>query len=199
MVLTSRIDPLRVATDASYAESLTRAEWRALGQNPEFLQLVAEQNELVAHLLQRYGTEMGLMQPGPQPPAAPSGPFQIIGNKIPRVHGLGIVAGYGQYTEQMRMSGMLFTRTLRSPYPHAKVTSVDVSKAEQFPGVHAVLHRGNLPPEYADVKLGSGPPDRFLFNEEFWEVGSPIAVVAAESEHIADEAVRLIEVEYEVL
>jgi CO/xanthine dehydrogenase Mo-binding subunit len=115
------------------------------------------------------------------------------------VHGLGVVAGYGQYTEQMRMAGMLHTRTLRSPYPHAKIKSVDVSIAEKFPGVHAVLHRGNLPQEYLDVKLGGGPPDRFIFNEEVWEVGSPIAVVAAESEHIADEAVRLIEVQYEVL
>jgi xanthine dehydrogenase molybdenum-binding subunit len=199
MALAGRIDPFRVATDAAYADSLTPAQWRALGQDPEFQQLMAEQNELVAHLIPRYGLHMGMMQPATPPLPAPSGPFQIIGKKVPRVHGLGIVAGYGQYTEQMRMSGMLFTRTLRSPYPHAKVTSLDVSKAEQFPGVHAVLHRGNMPAEYRDVKLGSGPPDRFLFNEEVWEVGSPVAVVAAESEHIADEAVRLIEVQYEVL
>ena len=66
-------------------------------------------------------------------------------------------------------------------------------------GVVAVLHRGNLPAEYRDVKLGAGPPDRFLFNEEVFEVGAPVAVVAAESEHIADEAMRLIEVQYEVL
>src|SRR5213080_3606293 len=99
----------------------------------------------------------------------------------------------------MRMNRMLFTRTLRSPYPHAKVKRVDTRKAEALPGVVAVLHRGNLPAEYRDVKLGSGPPDRYLFNEEVFEVGSPIAVVAAASEHIADEAIHSIEVDYEVL
>src|SRR5438132_8438167 len=99
----------------------------------------------------------------------------------------------------MTMPGTLYTRTLRSPHPHARVKSVDVSKAEQFPGVHAVLHRGNLPAVYQDVKLGSGPPDRGLFDEEVFEVGAPVAVVAADSEHIADEAIRLIEVQYEIL
>ena len=49
------------------------------------------------------------------------------------------------------------------------------------------------------MKLGSGPPDRYLFNEEIFEIGSPIAVVAAENEHIAGEAIHLIEVQYEVL
>jgi CO/xanthine dehydrogenase Mo-binding subunit len=79
------------------------------------------------------------------------------------------------------------------------VKSVNIQKAQALAGVVAVLHRGNLPAEYRDVKLGSGPPDRYLFNEEIFEPGSPIAVVAAENEHIADEAIHLIEVEYEVL
>src|SRR5438034_702076 len=74
-----------------------------------------------------------------------------------------------------------------------------LSKAESFAGVVAVLHRANLPDLYKDVRIGSGPPDRFLFSEEVFEVGAPIAVVAASSEHIADEATRLIAVDYEVL
>src|SRR5207253_5963999 len=57
----------------------------------------------------------------------------------------------------------------------------------------------NLPDMYQDVRVGSGPPNRFLFSEEVFEVGAPIAVVAAESEHIADEATRLITVDFEVL
>src|SRR5439155_20115227 len=57
----------------------------------------------------------------------------------------------------------------------------------------------NLPEEYKDVFLGSAQPTRFLFSQEVFEVGAPIAVVAAESEHIADEALRAINVEYEVL
>ena len=94
---------------------------------------------------------------------------------------------------------MLHTRTLRSPHPHARISNVDTTQAEALAGVVAVLHRGNLPAEYRDVKIGSGPPNRFLFSEEFFEVGAPIAVVAAESEHIADEAIHLIQVGYEVL
>src|SRR5712691_9434718 len=61
------------------------------------------------------------------------------------------------------------------------------------------LHRGNLPEEYKDVFLGSALPTRFLFSEEVFEVGAPIAVIAADSEHIGDEAIRAIKVEYEVL
>src|SRR5262249_35638743 len=84
-------------------------------------------------------------------------------------------------------------------HPHAKLVSIDVSVAEKFPGVHYVLHRGNLPDLYKDVVIGSGPPNRGLFDQELFEVGAPVAVIAAESEHIADEAMRLINVQYEVL
>ena len=65
--------------------------------------------------------------------------------------------------------------------------------------MHAVLHKDNLPDVYKDVKLGSGPPDRGLFDTEVFEVGAPVAIVAADSEHIADEAIRMIEVQYEIL
>src|SRR5260370_19991444 len=129
----------------------------------------------------------------------PEGPFQIIGKPAPRLHGFGHVTGFGQYSEHMTQPGMLFMKTLLSPYPHARIKSIDTSKAEAFAGVVAVLHRGNLPDLYKDVRIGSGPPDRFLFSEEVFEVGSPIAVVAAASDHIADEALRLIDVDYEVL
>jgi CO/xanthine dehydrogenase Mo-binding subunit len=202
-----RIDPLRVAMDARYAASLSASDWFTLAGTPEWAEIVAEQPELVAAVLARHASKLpGYYQPAP--PITPPGPkpwemlpqdFSVIGKKVPRVHGLGIVTGLGQYTQNMSMPGMLFTRTLRSPHPHARVKSVNISKAEQHPGVRAVLHRGNLPPEYLDVKLGSGPPDRYLFSEEVFEVGAPIAAVAADSEHIAEEAAHLIEVEYEIL
>ena len=122
-----------------------------------------------------------------------------VGKPAPRLHGFGHVTGFGQYSEHMTQPGMLFMRSLLSPHPHARIRSVDTSQAEAFPGVVAVLHRGNLPDIYKDVRIGSGPPDRFLFSEEVFEVGAPIAVVAATSDHIADEAARLIAVDYEVL
>jgi CO/xanthine dehydrogenase Mo-binding subunit len=195
-----KVDALRVVQDPAYAASLTDAQWRSLATDPTWDQIVGEFHEMAAPVLEAYAAQLGVpvQRPDAVPPAFPDR-FDVIGKRIPRVHGLGIVTNLGQYTQNMRMNGMLFTRTLRSPHPHAKVTSVDISRAQALPGVVAVLHRGNLPAEYRDVKLGGGPPDRFLFNEEVFEVGSPIAVVAAESEHIADEAIHLIEVQYEVL
>src|SRR6266849_1936884 len=196
------IDVLRVATDAKYAASLSPEEWASVAQSPEFRQMAAEQRELLAATLETHAASIpGFSQVGlPATPAQVlNGPYTVVGTKVPRVHGLGVVTGQGQYTEHMTMPATLYTRTLRSPHPHARVKSVDVSKAEKFPGVHAVLYRGNLPAVYQDVKLGSGPPDRGLFDEEIFEVGAPVAVVAADSEHIADEAMRQIEVQYEIL
>jgi len=199
-----RIDAVRVVQDPSYAASLTDEQWRVLALDPSWDELVGEFHEMVAPVIARYGAKLGI--PAPQtPPAArqpttpASGTFSVVGRRVPRLHGLGIVTPLGRYTEHLRMPGMLYTRTLRSPHPHARVTRVDTSKAEAVPGVVAILHRGNLPAEYRDVKLGSGPPDRFLFNEEVFEVGAPIAVVAAETEHVADHAAHLIAVEYDVL
>jgi CO/xanthine dehydrogenase Mo-binding subunit len=200
-----KVDPLRVVQDAAYAASLTEAHWKALALDPTWNDMVGEFHEMVAPVLARYGAQLGVPAPravqsaSRTPAEARAERFQVIGQRVPRLHGLGIVTSLGQYVQNMRMPGMLHTRTLRSPHPHARIKSVDTKPAEGLSGVVAVLHRGNLPEPYRDVRLGSGPPDRFLFNEEVFEVGAPIAVVAAESEHIADEAVNLIAVEYEVL
>jgi xanthine dehydrogenase molybdenum-binding subunit len=90
-------------------------------------------------------------------------------------------------------------KTLRSPHPHAMVKAIDTSKAEALPGVVGVLHRFNMPEEYKEATMAGGPLPRFLFDEEVKQVGSPVVALVAESEHIADEALQLIEVEYEVL
>jgi xanthine dehydrogenase molybdenum-binding subunit len=195
------IDLLRVAQDAQYAATLTAEEWSEIAHSGEWLQMVAEQRELVSAALETHAASIpNYGQAVPATPAAVlNGPYTVVGQKVPRVHGIGVVTGLGQYTEHMTMPGTLYTRTLRSPHPHANVKSVDVSKAESFPGVHAVLYQGNLPALYQDVELGSGPPDRGLFDTEVFEVGAPVAIVAAESEHIADEAIRMIEVQYEIL
>ncbi len=201
-----KVDPVRVVQDPAYAAGLTSAHWKLLAEDPEWNEMVGESPEMVEPVLALYAQRMEQAAPQALSGAGEaeaetdsSAPFQVVGKRVPRLHGLGVVTAIGQYTENMRMPGMLFTRTLRSPHPHARVTNVDASKAEALPGVVAVLHRGNLPQAYRDVTIGSGPPDRFLFNEEVFEVGAPIAMVAAESEHIADEAVHLIQVDYEVL
>jgi len=199
---TTSIDLLRVAVDAQYAASLTPEEMASVAHSAEWAQMMAEQRELVSSALATHealSPAFAQTTPAQTPAQVLNGPYTVIGTNVPRVHGMGVVTGTGQYTEHMTMPGTLYTRTLRSPHPHARVKSVDTSKAEQYPGVQAVLYRGNLPAIYQDVKLGSGPPDRGLFDEEIFEVGAPIAVVAADSEHIADEAIRMIEVQYEIL
>jgi len=199
----ARIEAIRVAQDASYAASLSDADWRELALDAEWQQLVAEQAEAVAVVIATHGHKLpgGVTSNGDASPAAqvPAGPFKVIGQPFARMQGLGVVTDQGNFTQNMRIPGMLYMRTLRSKYPHAKIKKVDTSKAEKFPGVRAIIHRGNLPAEYKDVVIGAQNPTRYLFNEEVFEVGSPIAVIAADSEHIADEAMRLIDVQYEVL
>src|SRR5438093_12698548 len=196
----AQIEAVRVVQDAAYAASLSDQDWYALAQDPAWQEMVSEQSEMVAGVIAQYGNKL----PGGGQSSAPTEipvfrPFQVIGTDIARIQGYGIVTNTGTYTENLRMPGMLFMRTLRSRYPHAKIKSIDTSEAEKIPGVRKILHRGNLPEEYKDVFLGSALPTRFLFNEEVFEVGAPIAVIAADSEHIGDVAMRAIKVEYEVL
>jgi CO/xanthine dehydrogenase Mo-binding subunit len=196
----AQIEAVRVVQDAAYAAGLSDQDWYALAQDPAWQEMVSEQSEMVAGVIAKYADKL----PGGGRTSAPTEipvfrPFKVIGTDIARIQGYGIVTNQGQYTENLRMAGMLFMRTLRSRYPHAKIKSIDTSEAEKIPGVRKILHRGNLPEEYKDVFLGSALPTRFLFSEEVFEVGSPIAVIAADSEHIGDEAIRAIKVEYEVL
>ena len=196
-----RVDAFRVAFDLDYASNLSDADWAAVVASPEWHILTAENADLLAPVLSRFSDKLSVYaQAQTLPPRPiPEGPFQIIGKPAPRIHGFGHVTGFGQYSEHMTQPAMLFMKTLGSPHPHARIKAIDTTKAEAFPGVVAVLHRGNLPDIYKDVRIGSGPPDRFLFSQEVFEVGAPIAVVAAASDHIADEATRLIAVDYEVL
>ncbi len=194
--MAKQVDMLRAVQDESYAAQLTPEQWAELTQSSQWQEFAVESPELAAPLLARYGSAGGGSR---APQAAPAAAYTTIGKRVPRLNGVGIVTGLGKYVENMSMPGMLHMRTLRSPHPHAKVKSIDTSKAEKLPGVVAILHRGNLPKQYQDYRMGSGPPNRYLFNEEVFEVGAPIAAVAAESDHIADEATHLIDVQYEVL
>lgn len=196
----AQIEAVRVAQDPAYAAGLSDADWYALAQDPDWQMLVAEQSEMLSSVIAVHGHKLpGSRASEASAPTALPAAVKVVGTDIARMQGLGIVTSQGKYTEHLGMSGMLFMRTLRSRYPHAKIKSVDISKAEKLPGVRKILHRGNLPKEYATVFIGAAQPTRFLFNEEVFEVGSPIAVIAADNEHIADQALRLIDVQYEVL
>jgi xanthine dehydrogenase molybdenum-binding subunit len=122
--------------------------------------------------------------------------FSIVGKRTPRIDAYERVTGQAQYTGDIQLPGMLYARVLRSSVPHAKVISIDTSKAEKLPGVKAIVHNEN-----AKVPWSSGglTHQRLIFNNPVRYVGDPVAAVAATDRHIAEDALKLIEVKYEKL
>ena len=110
-----------------------------------------------------------------------------------RVEGPLKVTGAARYTADVFMPGMLWLAYTRSPRPHAKIVSVDTAAARQVPGVHAVLTGADV----GDVRLGRRLLDwPALAKDRVRMVGDRVAAVAAETKEAADEASRLVEVEY---
>jgi CO/xanthine dehydrogenase Mo-binding subunit len=107
-----------------------------------------------------------------------------------RVDGVDKVTGRAQYSADVRLPGLLYARVLRCPLPSARVRRIDVSRAAAAPGVHAVLCRDNAPPI-------SWYQDSALFAADLRFAGDEVAAIAAESEAQAEDALRLIEVDYE--
>jgi CO/xanthine dehydrogenase Mo-binding subunit len=119
-----------------------------------------------------------------------------VGHPSPRIDALKRVSGAATYTGDIRLPGMLYARVLRSPHAHARIRRIDVSKAQALDGVKAILTRENC-----DVVWGSGDTrnKRYLFNNPVRFAGDAVAAVAAVDRHTAEEATRLIEVDYEPL
>src|SRR5437762_2411204 len=109
-----------------------------------------------------------------------------------RVDGLQRVTGRARYTQDVYPLGMLYVRVLRSPYPRARLRRIDTKKAEKLPGVRDILHRFNAP-------KAAYRGEETVFREEVRFVGDEVAAVAADDEQTAVEALRLIEVDYELL
>ncbi len=116
----------------------------------------------------------------------------VVGVAVPRLGLAEKVRGEARYTADLKRPGMLYGRVLRSPHPHARIVHIDTSEAERIPGVHAVLTYQDVPQRRLDADLlPLEPVLRF--------VGDEVALVAADSEAVAEDALRLIRVEYEVL
>jgi xanthine dehydrogenase molybdenum-binding subunit len=120
--------------------------------------------------------------------------FSIVGKRTPRIDAYERVTGQAHYTGDIQLPGMLYARVLRSNVPHAKIVSIDISKAEKLPGVKAVIHHEN-----AKVPWSSGghTHQRFIFNNPVRFVGDAVAAVAATDRHIAEDALKLIDIKYE--
>ena len=122
--------------------------------------------------------------------------FKILDKETPRIDGLERVTGQAHYTEDIQLPGMLYARILRSPYPHARVRSIDTSAAEALPGVRAILHCKNNNTIWSS---GDEHGRRRVFAETVRFVGEAVAAVAAVDRHTAEDALELIKVDYEQL
>lgn len=128
---------------------------------------------------------------------------EYIGKPEPKVDAYKLVQGKPAFTDDIEMRGMLIGKLLLSPHAHAIIKRIDVSKARALPGVHAVLTYQDIP-RVAYTTAGQsypepGPHDNFSLDYKVRWVGDRVAAVAAETEEIAQQALDLIEVEYEVL
>ena len=130
------------------------------------------------------------------PPLAANADLKYIGKPTQRYDGAAKVTGRGKYTADIRLPGMLYARMLDANVPHARITSIDTSAAEKYPGVravHVIQHvSGNAELRDPSKEL----PSRYPIVRYS---GQPIAGVAATSQAAADEAAALIKVQYEPL
>jgi CO/xanthine dehydrogenase Mo-binding subunit len=122
-------------------------------------------------------------------------PYRHIGKYRVRADARKIVTGTATFLDDFTVPHMIYARILRSPYAHAKITRIDVEKAKAVPGVHCVLTYKELPKGWI---LG-WPPHKLLLDQTVYFAGDPVAICAADTKDIADEALELVEVDYEKL
>src|SRR6266852_5319908 len=123
--------------------------------------------------------------------------FSVIGKRIAMVDAAGKTTGAGKYTDDLCLPGMLVGKILHSPYPHARIKRINTSRAERLDGVAAVVTGKDAPTPYGILPVGHD--EHALALDKVRYVGDNLACVAAVSEDMAEEALEVIDVEYEVL
>jgi 4-hydroxybenzoyl-CoA reductase alpha subunit len=124
--------------------------------------------------------------------------FAVIGQPLPKVDAWAKVVGETKYADDLFLPRMAYGRLLRSSHAHARIRSIDTTRARALPGVYAVITGADLP----RVKFGILPvsqDEEALCNDKVRMVGDPVAAVAAVDEETAERACRLIDVDYEPL
>ena len=124
--------------------------------------------------------------------------YSSIGKRIPKTDSRYMVTGEAKYLDDIKLPGMLFGKILRSPYPHAKILAVDTSAAEKLSGVAAVITAEDTE-KVTFCHLPVTPNKMALNYERSRFIGDEVAAVAAVDWETAEEALKLINVEYEVL
>jgi len=130
-------------------------------------------------------------------------PYQVVGKPEPKLDAIKLAQGKPAYTADIELRGMLHAKVLHSPYAHARITRIDASRARALPGVAAVLTWQDIPRVVYSTAGQSdpipGPLDTFSLDNKVRFVGDRVAFVAAETPEIAEQALRLIDVDYEIL
>ncbi|MFC2049571.1 xanthine dehydrogenase family protein molybdopterin-binding subunit [Chloroflexota bacterium] len=119
-----------------------------------------------------------------------------IGKSVPLRDGIDKITGAAKYSADIKLDGMLHVKILGSPYAHAKIKHIDFGRAKSIEGVVEILTHENQPREQF-YPVNSRP--MYVMDEQVRYVGEPVVVLAAETEEIADNALRLIKVEYDEL
>src|SRR3972149_5461008 len=116
--------------------------------------------------------------------------FAVIGKSVPRKDAYVKVTGRALYVDDIKRPNQLYAKALRSPHAHARIVKIDTTKAGALPGVKAIVTYKDVPP----VLFKWGFPPRYILNDTVYFVGDEVAIVAAETEEIAEEAVLLLDV-----
>ena len=132
--------------------------------------------------------------------------YKVIGTRPLRHDGREKVNGIAEYGADIQISGALHGKILRSPYAHARIRSIDVSKAEALPGVIATITSKDFPiieDQVIDLAEVQGNTrmmaEHVMAHDKAVYKGHAVAAVAATDSHIAEDALDLIDIDYEVL
>ena len=132
----------------------------------------------------------------------PRTPYKVVGTRPVRHDGVDKVTGKALYGADISLPRLLYGKVLRSPHPHARIRSIDTSRAEADPSVSAVVTSADLPsvePVGRRFVLGATPSENILARNKVYYRGHAVAAAAASSPHEAQRALSLIDVEYETL
>jgi putative selenate reductase molybdopterin-binding subunit len=162
----------------------------------------------------RVGAELAPPGSGPSklgPYGIPTiGNHKTVGHPTPRIDGAERASGKANYTGDVKLPGMLYARVLRSPHPHARIRSIDTSRARALPGVKAIISHENCTVVWGSGSVAGGQQysdeikkitkqRRYAFNNPVRFVGEPVVAVAAVDRYVAEDALQLISVDYEIL
>ena len=139
-----------------------------------------------------------------------SSALNVVGHATPRIDAAERVSGKATYTGDVKLPGMLYARVLRSPHPHARIKSIDASRARALAGVKAIVTHENCRVVWGAGSIAGGQQyndemkkitkqRRYAFNNPVRFAGEPVAAVAAVDRHVAEDALQLIAVDYEIL